>query len=121
VTSVGTIDTDRLEMLRRLKPGDPSLLPRLVEAFLADVPAILIALRTAADARDSTELASSAHRLKGAALNLGVTAVGALCEQLETMGAAGQVDGAPQLLDRLETALDPVADTLHAIAGPVPR
>ena len=117
----GMIDTERLEVLRQLKPEDPSLLPRLVKAFLADIPATLNTMRTAADARNSAELDRSAHRLKGAALSLGVTTVGALCEQIEALGAAGQVDGAPQLVDRLEIELDRVADPLRAVAGPAPR
>jgi len=121
VTLAEMIDTDRLEMLRHLRPADPSLVSRLVEGFLADAPATLNALRTAADARNSAELASNAHRLKGAAVTLGVPAVGALCERIEAMGEAGQVDGAPQLLDRLEAELCRVAKPLRAVAGPVPK
>ena len=50
-------------------------------------------------------LTQAAHALKGAAANIGATAVGSLCGELEEMGRSGKRDGGPQLVSRLEAEL----------------
>ena len=92
------IDEDRLAVLRQVNPSDGSLLPRLIEAFIGDLPGTLDEISTAIDDADDDALHRSAHRLKGAALTIGAAAVGAVCERLEAVTGAGgsRGSGAPR-------------------------
>jgi two-component system sensor histidine kinase/response regulator len=100
------LDADRLAMLRDLGPEDGlGLLPATTEAFRKDVPARLAALREAVTGGGGPALAQAAHALKGAAANIGATAVTSLCGELEAMGRSGRLDGGPQLVSRLEAEL----------------
>ncbi|WP_332762270.1 response regulator [Pseudarthrobacter sp.] len=100
------LDADRLAMLRGLGPEDGlGLLPATTEAFRKDVPARLAALREAVTDGGGLALAQAAHALKGAAANIGATAVASLCGELEVLGRSGMLDGGPQLVSRLEAAL----------------
>ncbi|MET3172381.1 UNVERIFIED_ORG: two-component system sensor histidine kinase/response regulator [Arthrobacter sp. UYCu721] len=100
------LDADRLAMLRDLGPEDGrGLLPATTEAFRKDVPARLAALREAVTDGGGPALTQAAHALKGAAANIGATAVASLCGELEDMGRSGMLDGGPQLVSRLEAEL----------------
>jgi two-component system sensor histidine kinase/response regulator len=100
------VDPDRLAILRSLGPEDGlGLLPAATEAFRKDVPARLAALHEAVTNGGGPALAQAAHALKGAAANIGATAVATLCGELEDMGRSGKYDGGPHLLSRLEAAL----------------
>ncbi|MGY4543761.1 two-component system sensor histidine kinase/response regulator [Arthrobacter sp. UYNi723] len=100
------LDADRLAMLRGLGPEDGlGLLPATTEAFRKDVPARLAALREAVHNGGGPALAQAAHALKGAAANIGATAVASLCGELEDLGRSGKLDGGRQLVSRLEAEL----------------
>ncbi|MHA7289169.1 PAS domain-containing hybrid sensor histidine kinase/response regulator [Arthrobacter sp. MDT3-24] len=100
------LDADRLAMLRDLGPEDGlGLLPATTEAFRKDVPARLAALREAVTNGGGPALAQAAHALKGAAANIGATAVASLSGELEDMGRSGKLDGGRQLVSRLEAEL----------------
>ena len=110
-----SVDPDRLAILRGLGPEDGlGLLPAAAEAFRKDVPARLAALRQAVDDGGGPALAQAAHALKGAAANIGATAVAALCGELEEMGRSGKHDGGPHLVSRLEAELVQVDAELDA-------
>ncbi len=101
-----SVDPDRLAILRSLGPEDGlGLLPAAAEAFRKDVPARLAALRAAVNNGGGPALTQAAHALKGAAANIGATAVAALCGELEEMGRSGKHDGGPHLVSRLEAEL----------------
>jgi HPt (histidine-containing phosphotransfer) domain-containing protein len=119
---VELLNEDRLDVLRGLGPADGrGLLPRLVESFVADAPAALAVLRTAGG-EGAAALSEEAHRLKGAAANLGANRLAAVCAELE---AAGRGDGTAEigdLLDRLEIELTATCGALQetvAAAGEV--
>jgi CheY-like chemotaxis protein/HPt (histidine-containing phosphotransfer) domain-containing protein len=101
-----SLDPDRLAMLRDLGPEDGlGLLPAAAEAFRKDVPARLAALQNSVQNGGGQALVQAAHALKGAAANIGATAVATLCGELEQMGRSGQHDGGSQLVSRLEAEL----------------
>ncbi|HEV7207456.1 MAG TPA: response regulator, partial [Mycobacteriales bacterium] len=120
LTDVG-LDHSRLDVLRRMAPADPSLLPRLVTAFLAEAPMTAAAVTAAVDAGDGPGLWQSAHRLRGAAANMGATTLAALCQELEERGRRGELDHAPTLVAGLAAELDRSSDALRAVAMPTPR
>ncbi|MEW9872531.1 response regulator [Arthrobacter sp. HS15c] len=101
-----SVDPGRLAMLRDLGPEDGmGLLPAAAEAFRKDLPARLAVLRESVHNGGGPALAQAAHALKGAAANIGATAVATLCGELEEMGRKGKHDGGPQLVSQLEAEL----------------
>jgi hypothetical protein len=110
------IDEDRLAVLRQVNPSDGSLLPRLIEAFVGDLPGTLDEINAAIDGADDDALHRSAHRLKGAALTIGAAAVGAVCERLEGVTGAGDHE-ARELRDLLATEIDRATEALRALAS----
>jgi CheY-like chemotaxis protein len=103
------IDPDRLEVLRRIGPADGwGLLPAVLQAFLDSSEAQLAELRAAADppaaAADLPAVAALAHRLRGAAANLGADPLAAACAEAEELAAShAPVPG--DLLQRIEQEL----------------
>jgi two-component system sensor histidine kinase/response regulator len=101
------IDPARLRELRQLAPdGSAALLPTLFDAFLSEARAAVASLPSAAEVGDEVTVQRVAHRLKGAALNLGASDVATVCAELEGWSSGGRLpDG---LVRRLERALDRV-------------
>jgi CheY-like chemotaxis protein len=104
--AAGVLDQARLDLLRSLPgPSGGALLDVVVEAFAADAPQRLSTLRAAVDAGDPALAASAAHALKGAAGNLGATAVAALGDEVEAAARGGDLAAARDLLAPLEDEL----------------
>ena len=74
----------------------------LSRLFAEDTPERISAMRAAVDDGDPGALHLAAHSLKGSAANMGATAFADLCEQLESMGLTGSLDGAAALMAELE-------------------
>jgi len=107
-----TVPPIDLAAVSALAGGDAVLLAELVAMFSAETPARLAAIGAAVEQYRPAELRRVAHLLRGEANALHATAMADLCEQLETLGREGSVDGAPALLTRLEAAF---ARTRHAL------
>ena len=78
------------------------LIIELSELFAQDTPERIAVVRTAVDERDPDALHLAAHSLKGSALNMGATAFADICQQLESIGGTGSLDGAAALVAELE-------------------
>jgi len=96
--------------------GLEELLPRLVASFLKRAPGYLLDLADALDQDDLDAFANSAHSLRGAAGNLGATAMASLCEELENLGRSRRPRAAPDLLLRLQAEYDAVRRVLEGVA-----
>ena len=107
------IDDERLQVLRRMGPPDASLLPRLVEAFASEAPTSLASLNNAHLSDDFEALRQGAHRLRGAAANLGATEVAMLCADLEALAATGSPGETTEMLTRLGTEIDHALERLR--------
>ncbi|AGZ42623.1 ATP-binding protein [Actinoplanes friuliensis] len=82
------------------------LVNRLVESFLKRAPQHVAALAEAYASGDRSTFEDQAHSLKGAAGNIGASAVADLCEQLEDEARAGALSpDTPRTLDRLREEL----------------
>jgi CheY-like chemotaxis protein len=114
----GTVlDPARLETLRDLGPADGlGLLPAAAEAFRQDIQPSLEALRHALDNGSRDTFRHVAHKLKGAAANIGAARAARMCEELErSSSSGGPVD--PALLAGLEAELGLVDKALdHALS-----
>ncbi|MGA0539830.1 Hpt domain-containing protein [Neotabrizicola sp. VNH66] len=92
------IDWSRLRELREEIGADG--LSDVVGVFLDETDEVMAGLPRMAPA----QLGAPLHFLKGSALNLGLRAFGALCEEGEQMATAG--DAAPVDLARLRTVYE---------------
>lgn len=101
------LDEARVTLLRSMGPQDGwGLLPAVGHAFLDDAPAQAAAIHRAVHDGDRPQLRQAAHRLRGAAANLGMTTVADLCQTLEAMADAERIDTASDLLARLDRELE---------------
>ncbi|MYN08780.1 hybrid sensor histidine kinase/response regulator [Pseudoduganella aquatica] len=114
------INQQALDNIRALRPGQGgALLQRVLQAFLADTPRHLAALRSAlhspAAASAPDTVRRTAHSLKSGSANVGADALAALCKELEQLASAGLPDGALPLLACMEREFDAVRLSLRAI------
>jgi two-component system sensor histidine kinase/response regulator len=107
------LDPARLATLRNLGPSDgQGLLPEAAEAFRQDIQPSLATLRRALDNGHGAALEEAAHKLKGAASNIGATRAASLCQQLERRARNPERDDL-DLLAGLESELDLVDRALQ--------
>ncbi|MHA7272676.1 hybrid sensor histidine kinase/response regulator [Arthrobacter sp. TMT4-20] len=101
------VDPARLELLRGLGAADGwGVLPAAAAAFLEGVPADLAALRRAIE--QGTGLRDAAHKLRGAAANIGADGVAALCGELEN-DAVADAETHPARIEELAAELELVS------------
>jgi HPt (histidine-containing phosphotransfer) domain-containing protein len=86
----------------------------VIESYVAEAPRRLAALRGALARGDREEIALVAHTLKGASAQLGVARAAAVSRELEERGREGSLEGAGEMLDRLEQELAAAAVALLA-------
>ena len=99
------LDSQVIANLRSLAEAtDMSLLQEIIEAFVGDSEARLVALREAVRNADAQQLRQSAHALKGASANIGARAMAQLSQQLQEQGERGVLDEATNVIHALEEA-----------------
>jgi HPt (histidine-containing phosphotransfer) domain-containing protein len=92
---------------------DPATLDETVELFLADAATAIGQLKDAFTSGDSDALESASHRLKGAALNLGVSTIAQPAKAIEEEAHRSHFSGAPGAIGELELELPRVAEFLR--------
>ncbi|MFL5959368.1 MAG: GAF domain-containing protein [Gaiellaceae bacterium] len=102
-----------LQNLRDL--GGDDFLGEVIDAFLADAPELISTLRRSLGEQGAEELRRAAHTLKSNGATLGAEEFAELCRSLEQRAKAGQLDGASDLVDRIERAYPPLRDALGAL------
>jgi PAS domain S-box-containing protein len=106
-------DTAALESLREL--GGDDFLAEVIETFLADAPTLLGTLRRSLHEEDADELRRAAHTLKSNGFTLGVERFADLCQELERRARSGALDGAAEIIDRIDREYAALEDTLAAL------
>jgi PAS domain S-box-containing protein len=97
------LDPTVLAELRQFQAeGEPDIVQELAEAFQFETPPLLEALYKAATEGQPEQLKRAAHNLKGSSNNLGARTLAALSAELEALGKQGTVEGAVELITRLE-------------------
>jgi CheY-like chemotaxis protein/HPt (histidine-containing phosphotransfer) domain-containing protein len=105
------LDPARLATLRSLGPADGrGLLPAAAQAFKGEILPSLEGIRAAA-ANGGEALGRAAHKLKGAAANIGATRAAGLCRQLERLDSGSSGAGL-ETIELLEAELALVAEAL---------
>jgi HPt (histidine-containing phosphotransfer) domain-containing protein len=110
-SSVNVLDTAVLDELRGLDDED---LRDLVDLYFADVETQLTNLRDSLAANAADGVAAAAHRVKGASLSIGAARVASIAAEIEVAGKADELAGLDELIDTLETELDPTRVALTA-------
>jgi len=109
------LDQKRLDMIRAMqRPGRPNVLDKIITLYQENSPAVLRSIRQAITEKDGESLCEAAHSLKSSSANLGATHLFSLCKKLEEMGRVEQLEGAGELLERLESRFQEVVLLLSA-------
>jgi two-component system, sensor histidine kinase and response regulator len=108
------LDQRAIEVLLEMVGGDSEFVDELVDAWLADTPGQLQAMRDAVAAGDAAALVRPAHTVKGSAASVGAAAVAASSGALEEQARAGTLDGADAKLGEVADAFDAAVLALAA-------
>ncbi len=115
-TAGGPIDPCALNAIRQLPgPNGPLLVNKVIDAYLADTPARLAQMRTAADTGDAAALRKAAHAMKSSSANVGAEKLAALCRTLEGASRHESADDAKTLLEKVESEIPRVLAALETI------
>lgn len=100
------IDRETIEMLRAMDmdTDEESLVLELVDEYLVYATGIVEQITLAASAEDAAQLATSAHALKGASLNIGALVLFQVCNGIEQAARNGQLTDAAAPLRALPDA-----------------
>jgi HPt (histidine-containing phosphotransfer) domain-containing protein len=112
------LDDEALGNLREL--GGNEFLGEVIDAFLADAPELIATLRRSLDEQNGEELRRAAHTLKSNGATLGAEQFAELCRTLEQRAKSGELDGAPELVDRVEQEYGPLEEALSALRSESP-
>ena len=109
------------EQLRAAGNDDPELLRELVKLYFDQAREVMAGLTAAVQKRSAPETDYLAHKLVGASLACGMTAMVAPLRELESRGRKGDLAGAEDLLaqavSRLELVRAAVDEFLRNPAG----
>ncbi len=97
------LDEQALAQIRALqRPGQPSVLGKIIDLYLNSAPALLQQMQEAVTAGDDVVLCQVAHGFKSSSANLGATQLVAACKELEYRGRDRCLEDAPTLLRKVE-------------------
>jgi HPt (histidine-containing phosphotransfer) domain-containing protein len=104
---------DRARLLE-ISGGLEGFPEELVEIYVDDARSRVEAILDASRTGDAARLAREAHSLKGSSANVGAMVMERLSRELEMAARAGDLSGAPDLIDGLTTELRRVGAALAA-------
>lgn len=108
------IDRNALLALKNLQvEGEPSIVKRIVDAYLADSDPIISRLKDALLADDREVVRRSAHSLKSSSANVGAIRLSEMSKELEMNCADTIHDDAARLITAIESEFLRVKETLH--------
>jgi two-component system sensor histidine kinase/response regulator len=105
------LDPGRLE---ELCGSDADFRREVLRDFLELAPQLLARIDASIAAGDPTDVQRASHSLKGSSRTLGAAALGAACEELESLGREGALDAARDALARAREAFAHLRGALHA-------
>jgi HPt (histidine-containing phosphotransfer) domain-containing protein len=80
----------------------------LIETYCDETPQLIAKLQYAIDVNDADALRQAAHSIKSTSNTVGALSLGALSKELEVLGRAGDLTGAPEKVARLAAEYDRV-------------
>jgi CheY-like chemotaxis protein/HPt (histidine-containing phosphotransfer) domain-containing protein len=111
-----TLDLSVLANMRELqqREDEPDVLVGLVELFLSHASHQLATLQEAVRNGDASMVKRIAHACKGSCGQMGARRMAEICEELEGVGASGDLGLAPEILEGLEKEFERVHEALGA-------
>jgi HPt (histidine-containing phosphotransfer) domain-containing protein len=110
------LDPAALAALQSLRgPGVQNLVASVASAYLAEAPALLAEIRSAADGGDLRRLKRVAHALATSSTQVGATRLAALCTALEQGVRHGTLPETPAWLTPLEAELERVVEAVRRL------
>jgi HPt (histidine-containing phosphotransfer) domain-containing protein len=100
-----TITFDRKDFLDRLM-GDADLAMTVIAGFLEDIPKQMTELRTTIERGDAQKAGDHAHKIKGAAANMGGSAMSGLASAMEIAGRTEDIKTMVILMPDLEAQFE---------------
>jgi len=108
------IDLRKIKELKKLVDDDhPHFLIELLEDYMNNSEENLKAIRYAIQAKDTVTVVKTAHTLRGASSNIGAVNMTELSKQLEQLGREKTLEGAVELINRLEVEFVEVKSELE--------
>jgi signal transduction histidine kinase/DNA-binding response OmpR family regulator/HPt (histidine-containing phosphotransfer) domain-containing protein len=118
----GHMDWSRLDELAEYDTPERTVVRGAIASLAEQGPACLDEMRRSIGGRDAAQLRAAAHKLKGAASNLGAVALAGCASRIETAAKSGELDAAEPLLGDLAVALDASLRDLRSYAdAPAPE
>jgi CheY-like chemotaxis protein/HPt (histidine-containing phosphotransfer) domain-containing protein len=108
-----TLDASAVKSLRDL--GGNEFVAEVIDTFLSDAPALVATLRTTYEQGHADGLRRAAHTLKSNGQTFGAGRFSALCRELELRAKSDELDGAAELVDRIEREYAALEQTLAAL------
>jgi len=100
MTSTTTIDLAVFETLKESVGAD--FIGELIDTFTGDTPKQVAVMRHALAQGDVEQFRRAAHSVKSTSANFGAMQLSALAKELEMLAKSGGLDGATEMLARLE-------------------
>jgi len=107
------LEAGALQNLRDL--GGVEFLAEVVDAFLADAPALIKSLYSSLERQDTEELRRAAHTLKSNGSTLGAVAFADVCRTVEQHAKDGHFEGVSQLVGRIEREYRTLQEALASL------
>jgi protein-histidine pros-kinase len=104
---------DREKFLTRMM-DDKDLAREVIKVFLKDMPLQIEELTAAVEAGNAAEAGRAAHKIKGAAGNLGADRLKNTVWEMEKAGRGGDLEGLRRLLPEVEKQFKGLAKVLEA-------
>jgi HPt (histidine-containing phosphotransfer) domain-containing protein len=101
------------KQLRDASGEDPNFLRDLAKLYFDQAREIMAALVVALEKRSAGEVDYLAHRLAGASLSCGMSAMVAPLRELEARGRKGDLTGAEEFMDQAAASLEIVRATVQ--------
>jgi PAS domain S-box-containing protein len=111
----GVLHPPGLERLMETIGGDRSLLTALVDTFLSDAPRLVEAARRGLEHGQTDEIRRAAHTLKSNGATFGATSFSELSRQLEALARSGSLEGADELIARIDAEYERVRIALETV------
>jgi HPt (histidine-containing phosphotransfer) domain-containing protein len=104
-----------LERLIETIGDDRSLLTDLIDTFLSDAPGLVEAARRGLEHGQTDEVRRAAHTLKSNGATFGASSLSELSRQLEVLARSGILEGADELVARINTEYERVRIALETV------
>ena len=108
-------DRNTLEMLIEISQGDRSFLEKLFDSFEAHGDPAIPEFSRLLEAGESSTLADLAHKVRGAAIQLGAIAFAQLCHDLEIRAKSRELEGCAGMVERLGAEYDRVKRAIRIV------